>query len=279
MFSSRQTNSKAGRGVIRQGSALPVRCVQALLIGVSLIALTFSSPAEAADEPTSRPAAAPADHAAISQWFSELASADPTTRDHARDRLMHLSRNELPELQELLRQSQHPAPSQIVALRQIVQEVYLAGEPYDKDTDANGTQHGFLGIMMDQDPGIDLQQGNDNGQAPGIIVAGRFPGFCAARTLRDGDVILASLNADNTPEKVFNSVKDLQDIISSADPGTIVRLQVLRQGQLIQIRLTLDCRPKEATRENAEEFCQKRLGKFDEYWRETFAPLLKESVG
>lgn len=273
---SRQINSGATHKVIRRGSVFSWY-VRGMLIGVSVVVLFFVTPAGASDEPTTRPTAAPDDHAAISQWFSDLASTDPAAREHARDRLMRLTRKDLPELQQLLRQTPHPAPSQIVALRQIVQEIYLAGEPYDKDTDG-GTQHGFLGIMMD-DPNSDLQQPNDNGEAPGIIVAGRFPGFCAARMLRDGDVILASLKSDNTPEKVFNNIRDLQAVISNAEPGSIVRLQVLRQGQIIQVRVTLDCRPLDATPQTVEGFCRDRAEKFDQYWRETFAPLLKESVG
>jgi hypothetical protein len=213
----------------------------------------------------------------VDKLFGDLASTDPATREHARDRLMRLNRNELAELQQVLRRTPRLAPSQIISLRQIVQEVYLAGEPYEPDKEG-GTAHGFLGIVMD--PAAleqhDLQQPNDNGQAPGIVVAGRFSGFCAARMLRDGDVIIGSLG----PEKVFNSSESLKDLISGTEPGSTIRLRVLRHGQIIQVPLTLDAKPLDASSYDAAEvFRRERAEKFEDYWRQTFAPLLKESVG
>lgn len=272
MFGLGQMNSNANAN-----SRPPVFCLASLLLAPLVLAALCCGRVAAADVPTTRPATAANDRADISQWLSQLANTDPALREQARDRLLRLSRKDLPRLQQVLRQEPRLAPSQMIALRQIVQEVYLAGEPYDKETDA-GVQHGFLGIMMDQDPG-DVQQPNDNGQAPGIIVTYRFPGFCAARMLRNGDIIVASLNPDNTLDKVFNNVHDLQTVIGSADPGSPVRLLVLRQGQIIRVRVTLDCRPLDATPQGAEPFCRERLDKFDEYWRETFVPLLKDSLG
>lgn len=244
-----------------------------LSCGMLIVAACFIAHADAAGEPTTRPSA---DRGSIAGWFSDLASTDPATREHARSRLMRLTRADLPELQQLLQRTSRLAPSQIIALRQIVQEIYLAGEPYDKDTTA-GVEHGFLGITMDStgSPQQDVQQPNDDGQAPGIVVAGRFSGFGAGRMLRDGDVILASLN----PPRVFNSATDLIAVISSSDPGTMIRLKVLRHGQVIIVPVVLDSMPRGLSRENADFFRRQRAEKFDEYWRQTFAPLLKESVG
>lgn len=267
--------------VIDLKPACPASPLGVSLLIVSLVGLTLCMQLRAADEPTTQPAAARTDNPRIAQWFSELASTDPATREHARDCLMRLKRNDLLKLQQLLRKSQHLAPSQIVSLRQIVQEVYLAGEPYEKDIDQSGAQHGFLGILMDTDVNADVQQPNESGRAPGIVVGRRYPGFCAARVLRDGDVILASLNPDNTPEKIFNNFLDFRAVISLADPGSIIRLQVLRQGQIIQVSLTLDCRPKlkDETVDALDDYCNERQQKFDQYWNATFAPLLHESVG
>lgn len=270
------------RDVIARRTASPSTPIGVSILIASLIGLTPGTPLRAADTPATEPAAVRAENPRIAQWFSELASTDPAMRESARDRLMRLKRDDLPKLQQLLARSQHLVPSQIVSLRQIVQEVYLAGEPYEKDVDKSGAQHGFLGILMDTDVNADVQQPNDTGRAPGIIVGSRFSGFCAARALRDGDVILASLKPDNTPEKIFNSFDDFRATISIDDPGSIVRLQVLRQGQIIQVSLTLDCRPKLKDDNNPDalmDFCRERQQKFDEYWGATFAPLLHESVG
>lgn len=248
-----------------------------VMVCILLASLIPTTPSRAADRPATQPTTQAADGTMVAQLFGDLASTDPATREHARDRLMRLHRNELADLQQVLRHTSRLAPSQVIALRQIVQEVYLAGEPYEPDKEG-GAEHGFLGIVMD--PGAlvqhDLQQPNDNGQAPGIIVAGRFSGFCAARMLRDGDVIIGSLG----PDKLFNSADALKDVISGAEPGTLVRLRVLRHGQIIQVPLTLDAKPLEASSYDAAEvFRRERAEKFEEYWRETFAPLLKESVG
>jgi S1-C subfamily serine protease len=186
---------------------------------------------------------------------------------------MHLKRPALKSIEDLVKRAHPLAPSQAAALRQIVQEIYLAGEAYEKDP-----THGFLGILMD-DAAFgprDLQQPNDNTLVPGVVVADRIPGFCASRMLRDGDVILGTVE----PAERFSSSNDLKNAIGNLEPGSVVRLQVLRQGQIIQIALTLDSRPIEAdSPDTAQSFRIRRTEKFNEYWQRTFAPLLKESVG
>jgi hypothetical protein len=225
----------------------------------------------AGDAPTTQPTTAPTDRNSISKWLVDLASSDSAVRDAAKVHLMHLSRGDLPMLEQLLRRSRPLAPAQAVVLRQIVQEAYLSGEPYVKDP----TNSGFLGIAMDGVLGQqDLQQPNDNGQAPGIVVADRFAGFCASRMLRQGDVILGTAK----PPQVFTTITDLQNAVRGAEPGSMIHLLILRQGQIIQIPLTLDCRPAELGN-SPENFRRERAEKFDDYWHETFAPLLKDSVG
>jgi hypothetical protein len=223
--------------------------------------------------PATQPTTAPADEHRVARWFSELASSDAAIRDAARARLMRLDRAELPQLQQLVRSSGRLSPAQATAIRPIVEEVFLAGEPYKKDI-----YQGFLGIVMDQSAfgTRDLQQPNDNGKASGVVVADRFPGFCASRSLRDGDVILGS----SDPAQAFNSTEDLKLAIGGLQPGSVVRLQVLRHGQVVEVTLKLDSKPAEVdSQETADSFRRERARKFDQYWRDTFAPLLKESVG
>jgi hypothetical protein len=220
------------------------------------------------------PATLPASEAAsMGRWLSDLASSDSATRESARVQLMRLNRDDLPALEKWVEHARPLAPSQAVALRQIVQEVYLAGEEYEKKEN-----QGFLGIMMDAASlsNRDLPRQNDHEAAPGVVVADRIPGFCASRMLVDGDVILGTTD----PPHVFNSPADLQTVIVASDPGTIIHLQVLRHGQVIDVPLKLDCKPIEADGELAtENFRLRRAEKFNDYWRASFAPLLKEIIG
>jgi hypothetical protein len=209
----------------------------------------------------------------MAQFLSDLASPDADVREAATSQLMRLTRPDLQSLQRLVERTQPLAPSQAAALRQIVREVYLAGEDYEKDA-----SKGFLGILMDKG-GLgtrDLQQPNDVAPIPGVVVEDRFPGFCASRMLRDGDIILGTME----PPEVFNSPSDLQLAIAGLEPGSVVRLQVLRQGQLVEVRVTLDSWPVEAANfDLAEGFRDRRIKKFDEYWQANFANLLKARLG
>lgn len=185
---------------------------------------------------------------------------------------MRLDRADLRALENLIRSRRSLSPAQAAALRPIVEEIFLAGEPYNKDV-----YHGFLGIMMEGSAfgNHDLQQPNDNGPASGVVVTDRLPGFCASRSLHDGDVILGTLE----PAQIFNSTDDLKRTIGELQPGSLVRLQVLRRGQVIEVPLKLDCKPADVESVGPETFRRMRAEKFDQFWRETFAPLLKESVG
>jgi len=209
----------------------------------------------------------------MAQSLSDLASPDAAVREASQAQLMRLTRPDLQALEGLLERSRPLAPSQAAALRQIVREVYLAGEDYEKDA-----TKGFLGILMDKSAlgTRDLQQPSDVVLVPGVVVEDRIPGFCASRMLRDGDIILGT----SEPAQVFNSPSDLQFAIAGLEPGSVVRLQVLRQGQLMEVRVTLDSRPLEADGiDSAEGFRDRRTKKFDEYWQANFANLLKQRLG
>lgn len=274
-----QPASGTGRGVC--GRAV-CTCVVRFVV---VIAVAVMAERSVLAEPTTQPTTAPSDVHLISRWFSELASSDAAVRDAARAHLMRLDRADLPILQQLVRRSRPLTPAQAAALRPVVEEIFLAGEPYKKEP----TQ-GFLGIIMDQS-GLgarDLQQPNDDAQghrnngvggasvASGVVIADRFPGFCASRSLHDGDVILGTAE----PAQAFNSPDDLKFAIGSLQPGAVVRLQVLRHGQVVEVPLRLDCKPAEVdSLEAAESFRRERAEKFEQYWHGTFAPLLKESVG
>ena len=221
---------------------------------------------------TTQPTTAPAGFPQMSQWLDELASSDAAIREAARLHLMSLTRDDLPAVQEWLTSHANLAPSQSLALRPIVEQIYLAGEPYVKCDPPRG----FLGIMMESGLFIDLQQPNENSQAPGVVVVGRLPGYCAARTLKDGDVILGTVN----PTVTFTSSQELGNVVADMEPGTVVNLRVMRHGQLIKVPLTLDCKPAELEAAGSpDQFQARRAQEFEKYWQKTFAPLLHETVG
>jgi hypothetical protein len=265
MFSARRT--------IRGFNRTMLLALVCMAPAVAAGATVLIAPARPTSQPeaTSQPAAQPADPAIIKQAIADLASPDATLRESAQVGLMHLKREDLPALRQTLQRSSPLAPSQASCLRQIVREIYLAGEDYRKEP-----TKGFLGILMEKGPPgtVDLQQPNQDGQVTGVIVGDRIPGFCASRLLRDGDIILGTIN----PSVTFHNFMDLQAEIVRLDPGAVVRLQVLRQGQVIEVSLILDTRPLEAEPGSVEDFTQGRAKKFEDYWQKTFAPLLKEAV-
>lgn len=225
-----------------------------------------------AEEPATQPTTRPSDQANMRKWLADLASPDASVRDAARARMMTLSRDDLPALQDLVRRSMPLAPSQAIALRQIVEEVYLADEPYEA-----AKNQGFLGILMDQGGTImrDFDHGDQSHVEPGVIVAERIPGFCASRTLLDGDVILGTTN----PRMIFTDSASLQHAVQAMNPGETMHLEVLRNGRIVDVPLVLDPKPLDATPATISSFKLQRAAKFRDYWQSTFGPLLKEDVG
>lgn len=261
------SNHRTGWGERLRGNVLAGLVLLSAVLGVNTTAH-----ADPATQPATQPTTAPADPRQVGQWFNDLASSDAAVRDAARAHLMRLDRADLPALMQLVRRHRPLAPAQAASLRPIVEQIFLTGEPYTKEP-----LQGFLGIMMEASAfgPRDLQQPNDNGPPSGVVITDRFPGFCAARSLHDGDVVLGT----TAPAETFNSPDDLKIAIGRLQPGSLVRLQVLRRGRVIEVPLTLDCKPAEVDSQGPELFRRARSEKFDQYWRDTFAPLLKESVG
>lgn len=248
------------------------KSVGSLAALAALLCLGLLGEVRADHAPQTQPAHHQDTDAAVGKWLVDLASPEAAVRDAARVRMMNMSRDQLPALQALVAQSRPLAPSQATALRQIVQEVFLAGEPYD----SNG-HDGFLGILMDQSllAVRDFDHGDDSHGEPGVVVAERIPGFCASRMLLDGDVILGT----TSPPQVFHNSRDLQLAVQTMMPGETIHLQVLRNGRVTDVALVLDPRPLEVTNENINDFKLRRAARFNDYWQKTFAPLLKEEVG
>lgn len=239
-------------------------------VGVWLVLVTLGGWLRAG-EPASRPA--DAGDSTIAKSLDALANPDPQVRLSGRAALMRLNRQDLPELRRAVERARPLLPSQAAALQQIVREVYLAGEKYQREP------QGFLGILMDLGGaalGQDLVPENENGsRSLGVVVADRIPGFCAARRLLDGDVILGLAS----PFEPFRQSEDLRRIIGGMKPGVTVRLLVLRRGQVVEVPITLDAHPAETMPDNGELFRAKREERFAAYWQREFEPLVRRSLG
>jgi hypothetical protein len=236
------------------------------------VALLMMAPICQAGYPTSQPSGEDKS-ALVARLFSELGSTDGQAREAARTGLMRLKRNDLEALRDAVARSRPLRPSQALMLRQIVQEVYLSSEQYEHEK-----LLGFMGVLMSEASmaQADFVPENDLPTSIGVIVSERIPGFCAARRLLDGDVILGIVS----PPKAFRSTRDLQETIGGLRPGTTVRLVVLRCGQVIEVDLTLDARPVQSAMPDAiEALRSQRQKKFEDYWNRDFEPLLRTTIG
>src|SRR5688572_9419434 len=235
---------------------------------------------------------------AMRQWFDDLDDPDATVRERARVSLMGMRRRDLPAFQKLVRENLPLMPAQAAVLRQLVIHVYLAGEPYE----TAGAQ-GFLGVRM-QDTSVRVPAGEPGNAIPGNVIPGnvapgnpipraprvtppppssvgvviveRMPGFVGARMLLDGDVILG---VSERPDVRMLGVYEFQMVVKSITPGTTVHFQVLRQGQVQRVPVTLDPRPFDAEAFILQNLIYSRQRKAEDYWDKAFGPLVKETVG
>lgn len=225
-------------------------------------------------DPATQPAAAthPKDRAAtIGQWVKDLADTDPNVRDKARLELMGLDRVELDTLRDKVAASRPLRPGQVVALQDIVNQVFLATEPDDPadgDSGFLGVQPAPSGVEVTPAPGV-----RADGMQVGVAVAARVPGFCGYRMLEDGDIILR-LNSDRPHD--FRNPTDLSTVVSGQRAGDTVTLDVLRRGRLIQVRITLDQKPAWVGRSTPLDALGPRLRRASDYWDQVFAPLLED---
>ena len=71
-----------------------------------------------------------------------------------------------------------------------------------------------------------------------------------------------------------------KEAVREAGAGGTLHFQVLRRGRLVKVAITLDARPDDARQmQSMEDLDRSRRDKAEAYWREAFAPLLRESVG
>jgi hypothetical protein len=225
-------------------------------------------------------AAAPATNpsAQIATWFVRLADRDPNVRDQARIDLMGLSRADLPAVRNYVQQHRPLSPAAAAGLRDIVTQIYLAGERYPANPD-----HGFLGVSLSEGSSPQLPQDRPDPAAPppvGVIVTDRLPGLCGFRALGNGDVIVGIDQHQETP---LRNVENLKAVIADLRAGEDLRLEIFRGGRVVTVTLKLSARPLEVEL-NPNDLMffqrekQRRLDLADDYWQREFAPLIDDGV-
>jgi hypothetical protein len=240
------------------------------------IAFVVAAPLVADDEllpSTPQPAAATqptprTDLPTVRRWISQLASDNYQTREAARIALMGLKRQELDTLRQAVIQNLPLAPNQLINLREIFTQIYLAGDIFIPDA----SDGGFLGIKLLTKPEEETYP-----IERGVTVLFRLPGFCAFRMLQNGDVIL-SIHSD-AGDRALNEAMELSSAVSSIKAGKTITLEVLRQGRILNVPITLDRRPLRTNQPAAlQEFINDRADRADEIWERDFAPLLKNQL-
>ena len=221
--------------------------------------------------PATQPATAPLTDAQINQGLAALSSADAAQREDARVQLMGMPHEQLPVLHQILERLQPISPSAAASLHQIVLQVYLADEPYPCNR-----SNGFLGLRWGDSAGLQ--------ESPrlGVPVGLRLPGFPSFRLLRTGDLILGLLVVPTLPLQQAPNVPTpdlgaLQNAVSEAGSSHQIVLEVLRQGERVQLPVTLS--PKlSIPPEEVDAFADQRRTRAEAYWRETFMPLIRPGL-
>ena len=230
-------------------------------------------PPQKPEQPAPAPEQDPEPVRSMKAWLAGLADRDPQVREQSRIKLMGMERRNLPAFQKVVERSRPLRPAQAVALREIVTHVYLAGEPYD----ANETQ-GFLGVKLQPTVLVQADGLIARPSSNGVVIVERMPGFAGARMLRDGDVILTIAELQERLPLIGSD--EFSMAVRDLGPGRLVQFEVLREGQVVRIPITLDPRPLEANGLfPMQELLNVRRDKADKYWEGTFAPLLREGVG
>src|SRR5438067_1326230 len=206
-----------------------------LMLVVTLLTTAVLIAAEGgpATAPATTQPAAVQSIASIKRLIAELAADNYPARDHARLTLMGLQRSQLGALREAVKQSLPLEPSQVIVLREIVTQVYLAGDLYLAEEDGMG----FLGIHL---PNWDRPEDRALLSVErGVVVMARVPGFCAFRMLQDGDVLL-SMTSPSGVKVAFSTQDQLASTVHSVPAGETVTFEVLRQGEILSVTITLD---------------------------------------
>ena len=153
-------------------------------------------------------------------------------------------------------------------LEDIVEQVFLASEPYQSIE-----QHGFLGVMFDPD---EVLPAEDPTALPyfGVEIYAVLPGLAASKCLEVGDVVMAVKVGATTYE--LASPQDMKKTVSSLPAGQRVTFRILRKGKMLSVEAVLCARPAGLIDAPGviEQFTSDRQSRADDYWEQHFAPIL-----
>ena len=151
-------------------------------------------------------------------------------------------------------------PGQIASLREVVSQVFLAGERFKIDPDYG---NGFIGIRF---------LPNDEIPRPeGILVRDRIRGFPAYRYLQSGDVIVRLLDR---PGIQLHTSNDFILAVRHFEPGDLLRLGILRYGRAMTVAIPLDFRPVETANETmVDAWIDAHEKRAEAYWNQEFSIL------
>jgi len=255
------------------------------------------------------PTTNPAPGARIREWFADLADTNPAVRDRARVALMGIDVADLGTLRALADAGRPLPPAQAAILHDIVVHVYAGatrvrivrndvevGLRFYAETFAGLRRSGFLGVLLEPVPsgfGIGLppaqpppQPGEENppdfGQfqaVGGVLIKETWPGFAGFRYMRVGDVVLGTGGVGLEPTRA-PTVPELRAAVQATTPAGTLDLQVLRQGRVVDVPVTVSARPAWAEDEfTTRQMQSRRLKRAEVYWQFAFAPLLFKDDG
>lgn len=243
-------------------SACLAQMIIRMLRILPILGLLLISAATFADAPATQPVSP----TLVKRLVSQLNHKDAAVREAARLALMGLKRDDIPTLRDAVAQSVPLEPSQEAVLKDIVTQIYLAGDMYLAEDD------GFLGVRL-----AGWQKPEERALLAiekGVAIVSRIPGFCAFRHLQDGDVILGV--SEGMP---INSPDELIAAVSRFKAGQTITFDIQRQGKLMKVSITLDRRPIGLGNNSIDEFIGNRADRANDLWEKTFAPLVAEKLG
>ena len=242
-------------------------------------------------QPAAAPSTRPAETAAwpsaafVGRLVANLGDADAEVRGAARRALLGLTVDDLPLLEQALRDRPPAAESTPVSLvvRETLANAYLrrAKRAYHhlEDTgEVGGGGEGravraFLGIGLppsweDFDP-----YGRDGSDALGVTVLRTLPGFNAYEALAAGDV-LVGIEAGGQSYPLAGR-QSLLGVLGSLRPGDAVTFRVVRGGALLRVPFRLDRAIETQTDPDWQPLAAGAAREAAQAWQTTFAPLLE----
>jgi hypothetical protein len=204
-------------------------------------------------------------NSSLQNQIAQLGSDNPQLRDEARVQLMGLPREDLPALRTAALAQSPLLPGQIAELRDVVTQVYLAGEDYNRDP---SSPRGFLGLYWGTMPTPVPGQGI-------LTVVNRIAGFPAYRMLKTGDIITQVVESPQAP---IHGATDLTNVLQAMHCGDVVPLNILRSGRPLTVGVPLAIFPVDLDQHRAddawiENWMLDRQQRADEYWARQFSAI------